>query len=385
MKLRVGILGTRGIPNFYGGFEQFAEYLSAGLAAKGHEVYVYNSHNHPYQKECWNNVHIVHCYDPETKLGTAGQFIYDFNCIMDARKKNFDVILMLGFTSSSIWGWLYPANSTIIFNMDGLEWKRTKYSRFVQKFLLQAEKLAIKYANAYIADSEVIQTYLFSKYGINSEYIAYGAEVLVNEDEEVLKEYNVQRDNYFLLIARLEPENNIETILDGFHATATTKFFLVIGDTNNKFGKYLLAKYKNDARIKFAGGIYNNYLKLHSLKAFCFLYFHGHSVGGTNPSLLEAMASQALIVAHNNPFNESILGNDAFYFSSAADVKRIIEEIKRNGREIEMIENNLDKIHSKFNWNNITNQYEKFILNCLKVKGECPPVPNLHSGGAGAE
>src|SRR5258708_1172732 len=108
MKLRIGILGTRGIPNHYGGFECFAEHLSQGLVKKGNEVFVYNSDNHPNQEKLWNGVHIVHCYDPEYLVGSAGQFIYDLNCIIDARKRNFDIWLFLGYTSSSVWGMLYP-------------------------------------------------------------------------------------------------------------------------------------------------------------------------------------------------------------------------------------------------------------------------------------
>src|ERR1700712_3746082 len=143
MTLNIAILGTRGIPNNYGGFEQIAGYLSQGLTEKGHSVTVYNSHNHPYTKSTWNGTNIVHCYDPECIIGTAGQFIYDLNCILDARKKNFDIILMLGYTSSSIWKSLYPRNAIVITNMDGLEWQRTKYSKPVRQFLKYAEKLAV--------------------------------------------------------------------------------------------------------------------------------------------------------------------------------------------------------------------------------------------------
>ncbi len=143
--MKIAIIGTRGIPNHYGGFEQFAEYLSLGLVEKGHMVTVYNSHTHPYQGNDWNGVKIIHCKDPEDKLGTIGQFVYDYNCIRDTRKRNYDIILQLGYTSSSVWGRLLPRKKSIITtNMDGLEWKRTKYSQKVQKFLQYAEKLGVK-------------------------------------------------------------------------------------------------------------------------------------------------------------------------------------------------------------------------------------------------
>ena len=112
--MKIGILGTRGIPNYHGGFEQFTEFFAIYAKAEGHEVYVYNSHSHPYKKENFKGVKIIHCYDPEGKIGTVGQFFYDLNCIIDARKRNFDVLLQLGYTSSSIWGWLLPKKAVII-------------------------------------------------------------------------------------------------------------------------------------------------------------------------------------------------------------------------------------------------------------------------------
>ena len=157
--MKIGILGTRGVPNHYGGFEQFAEFFSVFLAEKGHEVYVYNSHTHPYQEKEFKGVKLIHCHDPENKIGTIGQFIYDLNCILDARKKNFDIILQLGYTSSSVWFKLHPKNAVVITNMDGLEWKRTKYSKPVQQALKWAEKLAVKNSDFLIADSLGIQNY----------------------------------------------------------------------------------------------------------------------------------------------------------------------------------------------------------------------------------
>ena len=106
--MKIGILGTRGIPNNYGGFEQFAEMFSIFAIENGHEVYVYNSHNHTWKENTYKGVHIIHKYDPEYKIGTAGQFIYDLNCIFDSRSRNFDIILQLGYSSSAIWnqyGW----------------------------------------------------------------------------------------------------------------------------------------------------------------------------------------------------------------------------------------------------------------------------------------
>ncbi len=366
MTLRIGILGTRGIPNHYGGFERLAEQLSYGLVNMGHEVFVYNSHNHFYQEKTWKDVHIIHCYDPEYLIGCSGQFIYDLNCIIDARKRKFDVILMLGYTSSSIWGRLFPGDSVIIYNMDGMEWKRTKYSKMTRRFLRYAEKLAVAPGNFYISDSPAIQSYFQNKYVLDSEYIAYGAEIFTHENEELLNEYGVSGYEYFLLVARMEPENSIETILDGFRESTTEKKFLVVGNISNKFGKYLVNKFRSDPRILFTGSVYDEQ-KIHSLRFFSYLYFHGHSTGGTNPSLLEAMASKAFIVAHDNIFNKTVLQQDAFYFTSAADITGIIDTTNRENLEERMIINNSAKIQRDYNWQDIFGKYERFMLRCLYI------------------
>jgi glycosyltransferase involved in cell wall biosynthesis len=363
MKLRIAILGTRGIPNHYGGFEHISEYVSEGLVKRGHAVTVYNSHNHPYSESSWNGVEIRHCFDPEYILGQSGQFIYDFNCLMDARKRKFDVVLIMGYTSSSIWGSLYPSKSTIITNMDGLEWKRSKYSRPVQQFLKYAEKLAVKHSQYYISDSLIIKAYLNEKYNIDSKYIPYGADLFSEEEREQVDNSEALKEDYFLLMARMEPENNIETILEGFNNSNSPRKFKVLGDTGNRFGKFITHKFKNDSRIEFKGAIFEPG-KVRALQNNSYLYFHGHSVGGTNPSLLEAMASEALIAAHNNPFNKSVLHSDAFYFSNENDVRTLVETVQHKETEKVMVRNNLHKIKYQFNWEKIIDQYEEFILDC---------------------
>jgi glycosyltransferase involved in cell wall biosynthesis len=363
MKLKIAILGTRGIPNQYGGYEQAATFLSEGLVKRGHRVTVYNSHNHPYQEREYKGVEIVHCFDPEYKTGTAGQFIYDLNCLRHAQKRNYDALLLLGYTSSSIWGRFYPKKTIIISNMDGLEWKRCKYSVAVRRYLRYAEKLAVKYSNYFVADSPVIKKYLKDKYDIESCYIPYGANTSSVVNEDVLKDYGVTAGNYHLLIARIEPENNITTILEGFVLSKSQEHFVVVGNTGNKYGRKIKEQFGKDLKIHFVGPIFNQE-HLQSLRKYCKLYFHGHSVGGTNPSLLEAMASEAVIAAHNNDFNKAILGDDTFYFSSTAEVKNILQTLPDQTITDQIKKANLEKVKEFYTWEKIINQYEDFILEC---------------------
>jgi glycosyltransferase involved in cell wall biosynthesis len=365
--MKIGILGTRGIPNHYGGFEQFAEYLSLGLVGKGHEVWVYTSHLHPYTESQFNSVNLIRCFDPENKIGTAGQFIYDFNCIKDSRSQKFDVLLQLGYTSSSIWGWYLPRPKTpVITNMDGLEWKRTKYSKPIQQFLKYAEKLAIQTSDQLISDSIGIQSYLQNTYAVDSVYIPYGANIPEKIEEEYLTEVQVNKYGYYLIIARLEPENNIETIVSGYVREKPAYPLLIVGNANTPYGKYLQQTYTHPG-LQFLGGIYNIH-KLNSLRQYAKIYFHGHTVGGTNPSLLEAMASGAYMCAHDNEFNRAILGEDSLYFLTSKDLDRIWNFTPNLTERNKWIDNNLEKIRFQFNWDLIIDQYEQILIRTAGLK-----------------
>lgn len=359
--MKIGILGTRGIPNYHGGFEQFAEYFAAFLAEKGQEVWVYCSANHPYQEDHFQGAHLIHCKDPEDKMGTIGQFFYDLNCIRDARKRDFDILLQLGYTSNSVWYRLLPKKPIIATNMDGLEWKRSKYNKGVRAFLKVAERWAVKSSDYLISDSKGIQQYLEKTYHRESEFIAYGADLFRSPNEEALDPYKVTPGNYNMLIARMEPENNIEVILDGAVAAQDKVPFLVVGKQDvNAFGKYLVEKYKEHSHIRFLGGIYDLDV-LNNLRYYSRLYFHGHSVGGTNPSLLEAMASNALIVAHQNEFNGAILEEDAFYFKTSDEVAQCIDQVTQKETYAKFLKGNKVKIEELYSWKRINQQYLDFF------------------------
>jgi glycosyltransferase involved in cell wall biosynthesis len=367
-KLKIGIAGTRGIPNTYGGFEQFAQHLAPALVSKGHHVTVYNSHLHPYKGGEWKGVQIVKCKDPEHRIGTAGQFIYDRHCILDARKKDFDILLHLGYTSSSVWWRKWPKQSINIVNMDGLEWLRPKYSFFVKRFLKRAEAWAAKHADHLIADSIPIKERLLQRYRKTATYIPYGAELFDSPDPKTLHAFNLFPFRYYLVIARIEPDNSIETIIKGWLDVANDSRkkdqpvypLIIIGRTEMKYGRKMMRRYQHD-HLRFAGSIYDKFT-LDNLRHFSAKYFHGHCAGGTNPSLLEAMASNADIACHDNVFNRAVTGVHADYFSKPADVKTLItnemDENTRNQRRYA----NREKIKTDYNWQDVISAYENRML-----------------------
>jgi glycosyltransferase involved in cell wall biosynthesis len=354
--MKIVILGSRGIPNRYGGFEELAEKLAIGLADRGHEVVVYNPSDHPIKGWHYPGVKLVRIVNPESLLGSFGQFVYDLGASIHTRTEKPDIILQLGYTSSSIWYWVLPHKSRIITNMDGLEWLRSKYSAPIKRFLKLAEKWAAKHSHLLVADNPEIQTYLTDCFRNQVVYIPYGAEIPTEVDAGIPKDFDLEPGNYNLILARMEPENHIAEILEGISKSQTTHKTIVIGKLN-KYGKKLERLYSNDPRIVFIGGLYDKTI-LNSLRHFAHYYFHGHSVGGTNPSLLEAMACSCNIVAHNNAFNRSVLKNHASYFMTAHDITALLDGAfnaahwERNRRR------NTSAIRDRFNWRVIVEQYE---------------------------
>lgn len=375
--MKIAFISVRGIPNNYGGFEQFAEYISVGLAQRGHEVTVYSPHYHPYKGDEYKGVRIKHIYSPEQWMGgSVGSFFYDFASLRDALKKEkFDIIYEAGYTSiipAYIWFNVKNIKSPIFTtNMDGLEYKRTKFSKWVRKFVFWEERMAVKHSHYLIADNMGIHDYYKEKYGKDSKFLAYGADIHDDYDESLLAEFGLKAYGYYLLVARIEPENNLEMAIQGYLASNENgkKPLVIVGKTNTPFGKELVKKYGNEKSIRFMGGIYD-FKKLNSVRYFSFAYFHGHSVGGTNPSLLEAMASNCYILANDNIFNRAVLKDNAHYYRDANGVKELlnnIDELSRNNKEL-FIQTNLEEIRNEYSWEKLVDEHEKYFHWLLEQK-----------------
>ena len=368
--MKIAFISTRGIPNNYGGFEQFAEYISVGLAQRGHEVVVNSPKFHPYQEDTYKGVRLKHIYSPETWMGSSvGSFFYDFASLCDALKKeDFDIIYEAGYTSiipAYIWFNVRKRKRPIFTtNMDGLENKRSKFSPMVRRFLDWEEKMAVKYSHYLIADNMGIHDYYKEKYDKESKFLAYGADIHDDFNADYLKEFGLQPEEYYILIARLEPENNIVMAIEGYlHSKENGRRpLIVVGKTNTPHGKELVEKYGNEKNVRFVGGIYD-FKKLDSVRHFSKAYFHGHSVGGTNPSLLEAMAAGCFIFAHDNIFNRAVLEENAFYYPSADKVAEYLNRIDTMAEEskIQYTANNIEVIRNEYSWEHLVDEHEKYF------------------------
>lgn len=368
--MKIAFISTRGIPNNYGGFEQFAEYISVGLVRRGHEVVVYSPHFHPYREPDYKGVRIKHIYSPEKWIGSSvGSFFYDFLSLHDALKKEkFDIIYEAGYTSivpAYIWFNVkrikYPLFTT---NMDGLEYKRTKFNRWVQKFVFWEERMAVKHSHFLIADNMGIHDYYKEKYGKESKFLAYGADIHEDYDEDILKEFGLEADGYFIVVARLEPENNLFMAIEGYLASGQygKRPLVIVGKTNTPYGKHLVERYGGDRNIRFVGGIYD-FRKLNSIRHYSYAYFHGHSVGGTNPFLLEAMASGCFILAHDNIFNRAVLGENALYYGSTDAAMEMLDGIDQavSAYKKEYTGRNLEVIRRDYSWEKLVDEHEEYF------------------------
>jgi len=248
--------------------------------------------------------------------------------------------------------------------MDGMEWKRSKYGFLVRKFLRISEKLAANKNTLLIADSAVIKDYLIGKYSTPVKYIAYGAAIPKEIHSTPLVKLDVEENAYYLLIARLQPDNHIEEIIKGVLQSKTNLPLVIVGNHKTKYGEYLKEKY-NSSSIKFLGAIFQAAI-LNSLRKYAKVYFHGHSAGGTNPSLLEAMAAGAKICAHDNLFNKAVLGNNASYFKNENQISTLLDNSTKKELDWETrINNNIEKIKNTYNWDFIIEEY-KLLFQSMK-------------------
>ncbi|OFX16421.1 MAG: hypothetical protein A2033_08220 [Bacteroidetes bacterium GWA2_31_9] len=357
--MKIAILGTRGIPNNYGGFEEFAENLALQLVLRNHNVTVYCPESHPYNSTTFNKINLIKINSLEW-LGVFSQLIYDYKCMSDATKKNFDVVLMCGYSSSPFYYLFKNKFKLLTTNLDGIEWKRSKWNFLIKKYLQIAEKIAVKKSHISVADNIEIQKYFEKKYKIKPSYIPYGAAIFTNPNKAVINKLNLESNNYFLIISRLEPENSIKEILESYIKSKSKKKLVIISNFNaNYFGKKIHSEYKHNSQIIFTSDIYDKTI-LNNLRYFSYAYIHGHTVGGTNPSLLEAMACNCKIIAHNNNYNKAILGDDALYFDNLSQLSQLF--ISDDLKKINTF-NNINKINELYNWKQICDEYEILLKN----------------------
>ena len=355
--MKLAILGTRGIPAQYGGFETFAEELAVRLVQHGVDVTVFCELQAQHQVAEYKGVKL--CYVPVFQLGPLTTIIFDLLCLWRARKK-FNVVYMLGYGASlfcflpRIWG------KKVWVNMDGVEWARSKWSWQAKLWLKIMEAVAMWTPSRIVADAEAILKHLENRYSHlpPSTFIPYGAKVIdIPPLESILDEWNLQSKSYLLVVCRLEPENHLLEIIQGYRASAVVMPLIILGNhlATTPYVNSLLGY--SSVNIRFLGTVYDHD-KLLALRYHSYAYLHGHSVGGTNPSLLEAMGCGNRIVAHDNQFNREVAGATALYFKDATSLAAILNDLDDkvdNGSVAQQL------ICDRYTWDKIVTDYLELL------------------------
>ena len=377
------IIGSNGIPANYGGFETFVENLTAkkisnnikyhvACLAKNNEEFEYNN------ARCFNvNV---------PNIGPAKAIYYDLVALrrgikyIKKNKIKNTTIYLLGSTIGAFVG-LYKnkikkIGAKLYVNPDGCEWKRDKWNYFVKKYLKYSEKIMVKHADLVICDSINIEKYIkeqYKKYNPNTTFIAYGSDIDNKEEQENeeklnnwYKEKQVTKNEYYLIVGRFVPENNYETMIKEFMKSTTKKDLVIITNVEkNKFYEELKQKtnFDKDKRIKFVGTVYDTEL-LKQIRKNAYGYLHGHEVGGTNPSLLEALATTNLNLLLGVSFNKEVASNSAIYWNkeenNLSNLINTAENLKNE--EIEQYgEKAKERIKEEYSWQKIIKNYEQIF------------------------
>ncbi|WP_226389659.1 DUF1972 domain-containing protein [Penaeicola halotolerans] len=355
---KIAIIGTVGVPSNYGGFETLVDNLLDHVNTDFDiTVYcqstAYKNHINDYKGAKLKYVNL--------KANGISSVFYDIYSILIS-VRSFDILLLLGVSGAIILPIIRPFyKGKIITNIDGLEWKRDKWGFIAQKFLKFSERLAVACSDIVVADNLFIQEHVSKNYNKKASLIAYGADHAVRTDQfSVDDKYGIDKEDYFFTVCRIEPENNLDMMVQAYEVSNIQRPYVIIGNFNSSiYGKDFKLKYQNVKGLKLLNPIYNVDL-LNQFRSNCYYYLHGHSAGGTNPSLVEAMHIGAPVIAYGVNYNRATTFDEAIYFNNKEELASIfnnIDSIQRNSLKLKM--NELAAAHYK--WENICHSYIKLF------------------------
>lgn len=362
MTRSLGILGTRGIPAKHGGFETFAEKLALYLTGKGWAVTVYcqDDGGQTVHESTWQGVRLVHI--PVHQKGALATIVFDFKSVLHALSEK-GLFLTLGYNTAVFNLLQRIKGQTNIFNMDGIEWRRKKWGPFAKTWFWLNERIGCWAGNHLVADHPRIKDHLATRVSTDKiSTIAYGADQISFANAELLKPFGIEPFGFSVVIARPEPENSFFEMVAAFSREPRNHKLLVLGKfdpENNGYHREVI-----DAagpEVLFPGAIYDAPV-VQALRFFCRFYLHGHSVGGTNPSLVEALGTGCAVIAHNNQFNRWVAGPDMLYFSDEDECAVLFDTVLGDDVLVEkMKESSLERFLKYFRWEKILGEYEALL------------------------
>lgn len=355
---KVAIIGTVGIPAKYGGFETLVENLTYNLAGDFDMTVYCSSKVYDNKLKTYNNAKLEYL---NINANGVHSIVYDIVSLFKA--KNSDVLLILGVSGCiSLPILKIFSKAKIIVNIDGLEWKRDKWSKFAKSFLKFSEKMAVKYADTVVVDNKVIQDYVIDSYNKEGALIAYGADHAekITLTDEVLNQFPFLNVKYAFNVCRIEPENNLHIIVKAFSQQDTLSLVIIGNWKASEYGLDLLSKYTTVDHIHLLDPIYDHSI-LNQIRSNAYIYVHGHSAGGTNPTLTEAMYLGLPIFAYDVNYNRETTDNKALYYKNSEELKKLISHIDEN--QLNKIKEDMYKVaNERYLWKTISEQYKKLFV-----------------------
>jgi glycosyltransferase involved in cell wall biosynthesis len=369
--LHIAMVGTRGVPARYGGFETAIEEIGQRLVLRGNRVSVYcrdmgQGADRPSRYLGMDLVHL-----PAVRKRSLETLSHTGLSVAHMLRNRPDAAILFNAANAPYLPLIRAAGIPVATHVDGLEWKRTKWGGAGRNYYQLVERLAVKWSDALIADAVGIRDYYRQKFDADTVYLAYGAPVVAKGQSDKLAQLGVEPQGYHLVVARFEPENHLHLIIEGF-ARSTAKLPLVVVGSAPYSDRYTrLVHELGDSRVRFVGGVWDQEL-LDQLYANAKVYWHGHSVGGTNPSLLRASGSGTATNAFDVGFNREVLEASGRYFTDPQDVARLVSEAESPDSDVAARGEQAQQIARRYNWDAVTDGYEQLCQDLARSRARSP-------------
>jgi glycosyltransferase involved in cell wall biosynthesis len=374
--MRIALVGTRGVPARYGGFETCVEEVGKRLAARGHKVIVYcraATDTDTAQTE-YQGMQLVHL--PAMKRRSLETLSHTGLSAGHLFVNRVDAAIVFNAANAPFLPVLRAARIPVATHVDGLEWQRAKWGGMGKRYYRLAESLAVRWSDALIADAAGIQDYYRREFNVATTHLAYGAPILESGVSHRLAEMGLEAGKYHLVVARFEPENHVHLIVEGYARSSATYPLIVVGSAPYSDEYTRQVKSLGDERVRFVGGVWDQEL-LDQLYANALVYWHGHSVGGTNPSLLRAMGAGAATNAFDVNFNREVLGESGEYFADAAAIPDLIKSAEDPTSDTALRGKKAQAEALRYDWNWVAEGYEEL---CRKLVERGSPLGRANHG-----
>ncbi len=358
--MRIAMVGTRGVPARYGGFETAVEEVGRRLADRGHRVVVYCRTTSPDGDRPGEHLgmHLVHLPAARRRsLETLSHSALSVGHLLGHRP---DAAIVFNAANAPLLPAFRAARIPVATHVDGLEWKRAKWGPVGQRYYRMAEGMAVRWSDALIADAQGIADYYRAEFGAPTTLLTYGAP-LIDPGTDLLGDLGLEPDGFHLVVARFEPENHLDLIVDGYRRSSATKPLVVVGSAPYADAYTREVHGLADDRVRFLGGVWDQD-QLDQLYAHCYTYLHGHSVGGTNPSLLRAIGAGATVLAFDVDFNREVVAEAGRYFSNPVDVARLVEAAESHPAAVRRAGRRSRVLARRYDWDAVADGYEQLTL-----------------------